>query len=193
MTGATDIVLIGPVTAGKSTISEALATRLGAPRISLDAIAERYYVEYGFPKAEFERVRENEGFLTAYRCWWPALAHATERVLGEYPDHIIDLGAGHTHYEDRTLFARVRSALQGRSNVVLLLPSSHLQRSIEVLRDRSIRTRGWTWEVDGYDFIAQWVHDPGNSELATLTVYTEGRTPAETCDEILANIGLTSA
>jgi hypothetical protein len=83
--------------------------------------------------------------------------------------------------------------LQRRSNVVLLLPSSDLVRSIEILRDRSIRTRGWSWQVDGYDFIAQWFQDPGNSELATLTVYTEGCTPTETCDEILTQVGLTSA
>ncbi len=39
-----------------------------------------------------------------------------------------------------------------------------------------------------YDFIAHWVEDPGNAKLATLTVFTEGRTPEETCNEILNHV-----
>jgi hypothetical protein len=45
--------------------------------------------------------------------------------------------------------------------------------------------RGWEWRVDGYDFIAHWVQDPCNAELATRTVYTLDRTPEETCAEII--------
>ena len=39
-------------------------------------------------------------------------------------------------------------------------------------------------DADGYDFVEHWVKDSCNHDLATLTVYTEGRTPQETCAEI---------
>ena len=119
-----------------------------------------------------------------YRQWWPALAHATERVLAEHRPGILDLGAGHSHYEDDHLFARVRRVLAPCPNVVLPLPSSDLDRSVCILRERGLAERGGDWIADGYDFVEHWVKDSCNHDLATLTVYTEGRTPQETCAEI---------
>jgi chloramphenicol 3-O-phosphotransferase len=48
--------------------------------------------------------------------------------------------------------------------------------------------RGIDWIHDGYDFIEHWVKDRCNHYLATLTVFTEGRMPQETCEEILARM-----
>lgn len=183
---APDIILIGPITAGKSTIARLLAARLGTPHVSLDSIAHQYYVEYGFSVADFERVRESEGFIEAYQRWWPALAYAVERVLAEHKGGVIDLGAGHTHFEDMKLFNRVKHALRQRENVVRLLPSPDPERSVAILRERCSATRGWSWSVDGYDFIEHWVNDVGSAALATITIYTEGKTPAETCEELFA-------
>jgi chloramphenicol 3-O-phosphotransferase len=68
--------------------------------------------------------------------------------------------------------------------VVFLLPSPDLDRSVRTLRERSVADRGADWIADGYDFMEHWVKDSCNHGLATLTVYTEGRTPEETCTEI---------
>jgi hypothetical protein len=105
------IILIGPVCAGKSTQAALLAERLHLPRVCLDAIAERYYEECGLGHAVRQRLQAELGFLAFYRQWWPALAHATERLLAERGSGILDLGAGHSHYEDDHLFARVRRVL----------------------------------------------------------------------------------
>lgn len=43
-----DIILIGPVGAGKSTIGEMLSKKLGIPQCSLDFIRDKYYKEIGF-------------------------------------------------------------------------------------------------------------------------------------------------
>jgi len=135
-------------------------------------------------RAVRQRLQAEQGFLASYREWWPALAHATERLMAEHGQGILDLGAGHTHYEDDHLFARVRRVLAPCPNVVFLLPSPDLDRSVRILRERSIAERGADWIADGYDFIEHWVKDSCNHDLATMTVYTEGRTPQETCAEI---------
>jgi hypothetical protein len=46
-----EVVLIGPQRAGKSTIGGLLAARLGVPQVSLDMLRSGYYRELGFDEA----------------------------------------------------------------------------------------------------------------------------------------------
>jgi hypothetical protein len=189
MTSATpEVILIGPTGAGKSTMGKLLADQLDLPSVSLDDIAQRYYDECNFGRSVFSRLRSEQGFLAAYRQWYPVLAYATERVIEEHGRVVLDLGAGHSHYEDPTLFDRVQQAIAPCPNVVLLLPSPDLDRSVHLLRDRCVSERGFDWIEDSYDFIEHWVKDRCNHDLAAITVFTEGRTPQETCEEIIARM-----
>ncbi len=52
-----DIVLIGPVRTGKSTLGRLLAQALGLPQVSLDEIRLRYYKEIGFDEALAAEIR----------------------------------------------------------------------------------------------------------------------------------------
>jgi len=185
---APGIVLIGPVATGKSTLARLLAHELRLSYVSLDEITDRYYEERGLSQAILAQLIQDQGFLAAYRKWWPSLAYVTERVLTEHPHSVVDLGAGHSHYEDPELFARIQRALAPYGHVILVLPSPDLDRSVSTLRERSVQQRGWDWNVDDYDFIDHWVKDHCNHDLATITVYTEGKTPEETCTEILARL-----
>jgi len=94
LTGAIDvtasqnnnIILIGPVGAGKSTQGKLVASALNKPSLSLDNIAEDYYEESGFGSTKFERARKEKGLLAAYRLWWPSLAYAATQVVNEHTD-----------------------------------------------------------------------------------------------------------
>jgi Shikimate kinase len=183
-----EAIIIGPTGAGKSTVGLLLADRLNLPSVSMDGVAEPYYNECNFGIAVFQRLRAEQGFLTTHRQWEAVRAHATERVIAECGRVVIDLGAGHTHYEDSMMFDRVRRAIEPCPNVILLLPSADLDRSVCLLRERCRSDRGSDWIHDSYDFIEHWVKDSCNHDLATLTVFTEGKTPAETCAEIIDRI-----
>ena len=185
---APELILIGPTGAGKSTLGLLLADRLNLPSVSMDGVAEPYYNECNFGIAEFQRLRAEQGFLTTHRQWEPVRAHATVRVIEEYGRVVLDLGAGHTHYEDPKMFDLVRRAISPCPNVVLLLPCADLDRSVRILRERCLSERGGNWIHDGYDFIEHWVKDSCNHALATITVFTDGKMPAESSDEILARI-----
>jgi hypothetical protein len=189
---APELILIGPTGAGKSTQGLLLADRLNIPSVSMDGVAEPYYNECNFGIEVFQSLRAKQGFLTTHRQWEPVRVHAVERVIEEHGRVVLDLGAGHTHYEDPILFDLVRQAISPCPNVVLLLPSTDLDRSVCLLRERCLSERECDWIRDGYDFIEHWVKDPCNHELATLTVFTEGKTPIETCEEIIDRMYMSS-
>lgn len=176
-----NIILIGPVGAGKSTQGRLVANALNKTSISLDDIAQKYYEANGFSSARFNEIKQSDGYLAAYRYWWPSLAYAAQSVVSDYSDCVIDFGAGHSHYEDAALFETVAAALSEHSPIILLLPSPDLDDAIHCLRAKNKRH----WVHEGYDFIAHWVKDDCNHRLATNTVYTDGKTPAETLEELL--------
>lgn len=188
-----NIILIGPVGAGKSTQGKLIAKALDKRLVSLDRIAEDYYRTNGFGESQFQKAENEKGFLAAYRLWWPSLAYAAQQVVMDYSDCVIDFGAGHSHYEDEVLYKGVKKALGGCQNIILLLPSENLDQSVSLLKEKTINQRNTDWIREGYDFIEHWVKDECNHDLATITVYTDGKTPEQTCAEILKTVDADSA
>ncbi len=174
------VVLIGPFGAGKSTIGKLLAERLGRPQRSLDDLRWGYYKEIGFDMAEQQAAGERDGFLGVYRYWKQFEAHGVKRVLEEHPGAVIDFGAGHSVQEDDAKFARVEELLAPLPNVVLLLPTPDPAESVAILAERK------ALKVGGIPLVEYMVTHPGYRQLATHTLYTDGRTPEETSNAIAA-------
>ncbi|HNB50535.1 MAG TPA: hypothetical protein PK530_01250 [Anaerolineales bacterium] len=181
----TDIILIGPIGAGKTTIGELLAQKLGLPQISMDNVRFDYYQEIGYDRGWAEEKRKTNGIWGVYPYWKPFEAHAVERLLAEHHTCVIDLGAGHSVYEDPALFDRVQKAFAPYPNVILLLPTLDKDESIEILNEREPFLRDITPNIN-----AHFIHHPSNETLAKITIYTQDKTPEETCEEILRTITL---
>jgi shikimate kinase len=183
------IILIGPFGAGKSTIAELLAPRLQLPTESLDR-HPHYYQEAGWDRDEFRRIARTVSPKAADRYFQTFFPTAVARLLADYPSHIIDLGAGHTVYEDDALFARLRQTLAPYRRVVLLLPSPDLDESVRVLRKRARSKPGADYFLESdFDYFSHWVKSHCNFDLATHILYTEGQTPEQTTDALLAALG----
>jgi len=175
-----DIILIGPISAGKSTVGSILASKLGISQCSMDDLRWDYYKEIGYDEELAKYKRETEGFWGICQYWKPFEAYAVERLLSEYQECVIDFGAGHSVYEDAVLFQRVKQALAPYPNVILLLPSPDLDESVKILNERN------EYVPDGKPNINEHlVRHNSNYQLAKFTVYTKDKTPTETCDEIL--------
>jgi len=191
---ASTIILIGPMCAGKSTIAELLSKKLNLPHYSVDDDRWTYYKEIGYDEAVASQIaKSDQGMVGLLRYWKPFEAHAVERVLADHPDCVIDFGAGHSVYEDETLFARVQRALNPYPNVILLLPSPNLDESAAILNDRFEKlVLKEVGHVDPtlFEVNTQFVKHPSNHKLAKIVVYTNGKTPDETCAEILPKLNL---
>ncbi len=179
------IILIGPVRAGKSTVGSLLATKLALPFYELDELRFEYYREIGYDPAEAKRRIESAGFWGLYRYWKPFEAYAVERLLSEHKTGVISFGAGHSVYEEDALFRRVQAVMAPFPRVVLLLPSPDFDVTMRELRSRDVDP-----PVTEPDINEHFVRHHSNGDLAKEVVYTLGKTPEETCDEIRLRFGL---
>lgn len=173
------LLLIGPSQAGKSTVARLLAARLGMRRVSMDGVKGPYYDKISYDHGYARRLQSERGFRAMYDYWKPFEAHSTERILAEHRGAIIDFGAGHSVYEDGELFERVRRAVSAYEHTILLVPSPDPDESVRMLEERPRST------IDGIDANRYLIGHPAHYDLAKRVVYTEGRTPEQTCDELL--------
>src|SRR5438128_9512420 len=95
-----DIVLIGPIGVGKSTIGRLLSERLGLPQVSSDALCWDYYREIGFDEAD----QNGPDGMIASRY----NVYAVRRLLQSHQDCVFDLGAGHSVYRQAEALEQIR-------------------------------------------------------------------------------------
>lgn len=185
MPATLEIILIGPIGVGKSTIARLLAEQLNLPRYALDDLRWDYYAEIGFDKAHYQALGADLGLRAAYEYGKTFEIYAVEQVLQAHRNCVIDFGGGHSVYEDAVHLARAEAALAPFPNVVLLLPAPDPEESLALLRSGS-----WDGKGREIDFHALFVRHPSNRRLAKQIIYTKGKSPQETCTELLARLGL---
>ena len=158
------IILIGPSGAGKSTVAEELRKKTGMQRLCLDKIAN----EAG-----------NNGFMEKFNedeFKFYIISEVLKKAKKDGLYGIVDFGAGHSVYNDREIFERVKSMLKPFKNIILLLPDKEEEKSLEIMRKRSTGdTR------DNKKFIKS----SCNRELATITIYCDDRQTIEIAEEII--------
>lgn len=180
-----EIILIGPIGTGKSTLGRLLAEALRLPQCSMDDVRWAYYKEIDYDEAVAKQKHDEGGFWPMYEYWKPFEAYAVERLLAEHHHCVIDFGGGHSVYEDDAMFARIQQVLAPYPNVVLVLPSPDDDESIEILNTREESLREMKPNIN-----AHFIKHHSNRDLAKFVVYTKDKTPAQTRDEILARLGI---
>ena len=181
-------VVIGAPGAGKSTVGALLAGLTGRVFVDADEHAGPSYARVGWSVARLRELAEQVGFTRAHAEFEPALTAAVVDLVAAHPDAVLALGAGHTHLVDPGLFSQVAAALQAADHVVALRPSPDLAASRQVLRARCAASKGHDWQVDGVDWLARWLGDGRDEQLATHVVHTAGEQAPATARRIAALI-----
>lgn len=177
------IILIGPLKAGKSTVGKLLAEQLKLPFYSLDALEKRYTIPAGFDEAVAEDIRWQSGAWAWYGYRRQFFADAVIQFLAEHGEGVLELGGGHPILPDAASQARVNEALASYKNIVLLLPHPDKETTLRILNGR-LRPE---WRAD--DWNRHFLAGDQFQTLATLTIYTQNKTPEQTCAEIIKRRG----
>ena len=180
------ISLIGPLGAGKTTVGQLLAERVGLPFCSIDQVREEYYQKVGYERSLASRIASDRGIRGVLRYSQPFEARMVELVLADHKG-VLDFGASNSVYDDPELLARVETALAPYPNVILLLPSPDMDESLEILKDRLVRmltAAGKEYSDELFELNETFVRHPSNRWLAKRVVYTRDKTPEQICNEI---------
>ena len=173
-----DVVITGPVGAGKTTVSALLAEALGVPHVELDSLRFGYYAELGYDDAVRERLREAEGWRAVHRYFKVFDPHSVERVLEEHTG-VIDMGGGSLICDHDDQLDRMRRALALFPNVVMLTPCKDVDRALGILDEQ--KGRAMPGNRHFLEHRSLW-------ELARIVVYTADHTPEGVRDQILKRL-----
>ena len=180
-----EIILIGPVGIGKTTVAELLSTQLGLPKVSMDEILFKYMREVGFEESHWKTIEAKLGKSGAYRYLKVFGSHAVKRILDDHKNCVFDFGGGGVIGEFPDEFAAIDAALAQFENVVFLIPTFDKKESLQFLYHRlGVKPEGWT-------ILEHLVFHHSHEELAKHIVYTKGKTPEEVAADVLMACGIT--
>lgn len=174
-----EILLIGPIGSGKSTIAGLLYERTMLPHRSMDLLRWGYFEEMGYDNFTAREEFIVGGFWGLYHYWKPFEAYAVKRMLEDFRECIFDFGGSQTVYEDDQLFEQVHGLFAPYPHVILLMPSPDKGESIDILNARNTYGSEEQKAVNEH-----FVHHHSNYDLAKYIAYTKDKTPEQTCDEI---------
>lgn len=131
------IILVGPLCVGKTTVSNYLKKIAGLPYVSTDAVMWYYHTRNGVDVQEAQALREIDAFQYL-NSTARSNSLAMRRIVTEFKG-IIDCGASHTYCLRGERDNGIAELIQGRRSVSLTL-SRNVAESAAVLNER-LRSR----------------------------------------------------
>jgi shikimate kinase len=177
-----DIVLIGPMGAGKSTIGGLLSGSVNKRFLDLDSFASQLKADYYIGRQEADRLNNEFGVMAWYKYQKPFEFLVAMKAIKSHQNSVIAFGGGHSVYDDVTMRSILKDSLSNH-HVVLLLESENRQETVDACFSR--KRGNIPRELNEY-----FIDHISNSELANHTVYTRRRPPESVRDEILSRLAI---
>lgn len=186
----TNIILLGPLAVGKSTVALRLSEKIGQPNFPVDRLKWYYRLLNGYNLSEGTKVLKTKGFgsLITYASKYFGVKEL-ENILISFKG-VIDLGATDAYCDEYKKYEELKALFDEYPNVFLLLPSESLFTSQQVLIQRlkkRYQSHDFKREVlQSYlDKNNEFVEKMPHYGFAKHIIYTENKTVDEICDEIL--------
>ena len=157
-----------------------VAEELSLPQFSLDK-EEHLAAAVGYEVARYKQIGKEKGLLVAYEYRRSFYDRLVPLFLASHDLGVLDLGGGHPIASDRAKQEVIKNALAPYPHIFLLMPTLDAGESIEILRKRNQLADGIP------DFNALYFKNGNRAfwEIAKFAVYTEGKTPSQTCAEVM--------
>jgi len=172
------IILIGPIGAGKSTQAKLLAEELAMPRCSYDEIKGKYWKELGLSSENAQAVEQEHGVYAMLSYMNEFKSKTVVSIVQDHPGHVIDFGGGAQTFDETHQIEQVRQVFEPIADIFLLLPSQDLATNIKTLPGLK----------ENYPINAYLIMHDTNKLFAKKIIYTQGKTPEETKQEIISKL-----
>lgn len=181
--------MVGPMAAGKTTLSRALSVAVGVPYAPLDWVGFHAMVRDGLDVRAYEA---QSSWEARHRLRMPHLIAAAEAAVRDFPGFLLDYGAGFAHFDDPEHAARLRAVLDPLPNVIHVTTSLDPDEAAArcLARDRA------RWEAAGHACDASreswhrtYAHSPCYPAVAKHTVVTHDRSVEDCVEEIIKLLG----
>lgn len=187
-----EIVLIGPMKVGKSTIAEYLSVKLKKPHIRVDSLREHYFIKLGLTKeiykAKQQKLSEHDFYNFCRQYELPMI----NQILNDYQECIFDFGGGFFAREIKSEIVEVKNTLSEFTNSFMILPSADLASSMFVLNRRQLDYKGrkTPFTLDELKMNSDIIKFHLQHDLTNHNIFNENKTVEETCDLIMAKLSI---
>jgi shikimate kinase len=131
-----EIVLLGPMAVGKTTIARRLARITKVLHLNIDLYKNSYFKDIGYDDYEAENCYTKDGIRGLYGYMKPFELKLLQELLKDNFNCIFDIGAGfieHTNQNDQKVIFDI---LDNFINVFLILPHPNIEMSRAILNQR---------------------------------------------------------
>ena len=187
-----EIILIGPMGVGKTTLALHLSEKLGILNYPIDRLKWYYRFKNGYDLAKGTKILRTAGFheLSNYFNSYFGNNELAE-ILDDFKGGIFDFGASHSYFENFDELYDAKSKLVAFNNIFQLLPTDNYETNCKILDKRiGKRYEDVEWKREVLDsYLEQnriYLMSNSYSFLAKETIYTEGKTIEQVGEAILA-------
>ncbi len=181
-----NIIIIGPIRSGKSTICKKLSEKLQMNHVDMDELRSILYLEMGYSEEAADQEYSTKGIKGWYEYQKPFELKAVKTVIKNNNKAVIEFGGGQSVYEDDLQAQEFINLMRNEKFVFLLFPCSDKQKSLEILDER-------IGEEEAEKILNRiFINSQTNEQVAKFKIYTNGKTPDETIEEIISKYNNTS-
>jgi len=189
-----EIILVGPMGVGKTTLALYLSEKLGVLNFPIDRLKWYYRFKNGYDLAKGIRILKETGFQELAKYFNDYFGNAElAQILDEFRGGIFDFGASHSHYDNYNDLLEAKKILEPFQNIIQLLPTRDFVKNCKILDERIFnRYEDIEWKREVIDsYIEQnriYLLSDSYSSLAKITVFTDGKTIEQVGEEILSKV-----
>lgn len=175
-----NILVMGPIGVGKTSVSKELAKRTGKKLIEMEEEKKRIYTHIGFSLKKCEEKYEKYGIMGWYQYQKPFELYSVKVLLEENNDAIIDFGGGQSVYDNEEQVKEFLNIMKIQKHSFLLMPYEDEDMSLKLLSTR--------YEEDDTELNRVFINSKTSRQAAKHIIYTGQKTISEIVNEILKNI-----
>jgi shikimate kinase len=174
------IILMGPMATGKSSVASELTKQTGVPRAPLDMLRWYYYFKQGY---SLEKDATFKSFSERLAYWKTFDVATIKNTIADFPESIIDFGAGHSYFPDEKQLKLIQETLASIQNIFLLLPNEDNEESFKICKTR-LSTRDGI-EAEKVEANRLFIEHPSTRALSKHIIYCKNESPAEIARRII--------